>query len=183
MTQSILIFCIIILTFFSFPAKADIIELEKKESKVIYTLTSYGIPFKIKALPTTGELNIEDENNLIKLKEINMKAHFTSKLALFRKLVEFDKYPYFSFSSEFDYPVDLNSLQCIEIEGTLTFHGVSKKIKVTLSPALKDKLLILKSSFNIKMSEFGLKPPRILFLKVDDLIKTKIELAVKHSQT
>src|SRR3990167_2035413 len=103
MKQSILIFCIIILTFFSFPAKADIIELEKKESKVIYTLTSYGIPFKIKALPTTGELNIEDENNLIKLKEINMKAHFTSKLALFRKLVEFDKYPYFSFSSEFDY--------------------------------------------------------------------------------
>lgn len=154
--------------------------IDENKSKITYSLSKFGIPFKIKSLVTTGLINIEKINSLespcLELKGLSLKTNFTSKLSLFRRVIEYDKYPYFSFDATFENPVILNDLETVTITGFVTFHGVSKKVEAKLKCNTKGELVSLAGFMNIKMSEFGITPPKIFFIRIDDLIKTKIEL-------
>lgn len=176
---------ILLFTISSSSVQAKTIELDTNNSKLIYTLTQFNIPFKRKALPTTGIALIEENksssgNNseLTLLQGLDTQTRFTSKNPFFRKVIDYDHYPFLTFSSRLENLIDLNKSNLISISGDLTFHGVTRKTEVNLETKHEKDYILLTGAIIIKMSDFGITPPRFLFLRVDDKIKTKIELAI-----
>lgn len=157
-------------------ADAKVMQLDEKKNKITYTLTNFGFPFKRKALPTTGELILSDD--LKELISLKLKTKFISKNFLFKKFINFDKYPDFQFVSVLDKPVQIDGVEVIELSGDVLFHGETKRITIKLTNKSTDKKIILTGYLNIEMSNFGLVPPHFVFFRMDDLIKNKVELEV-----
>lgn len=176
--------CFLLFTFiFSGKVSADTLKLDEEESKLQYNVTCFGITFKKKLLPVTGEIIVAKPPpqvpgfcELPRFLGINMKARFTSVNPLFRKFINFDLYPDFDFQGILNNPINLRETKEIELEGYLSFHGVTNKIKIMLKNKSKDNLIKLTGTLLTKMSDYGLEPPHFVFLTIDDIIKTKIEL-------
>lgn len=167
------IFIFILPLFFPFKTTfANSLNLDGSKSKITYTLSTFGIPFKRKSLPALGYIDRTDNV----LKELNLKVDFTSRNPLFRKIIDYDKYPYFLFSSTLNEPIILDECCYFLIDGNVTFHGVTKKVKVKIKCNNHKNKVLLRGYLKIKMTDFGIKPPRILFIPVDNVIRTKIEL-------
>ncbi len=171
-----LIFCFLI--FFQ-GLKANALTLNCEQSKITYSLSCLGIVFKKKDLPVKGDVEIETVDSSFVLKNLNLITSFTSKNPLFRKVIDYDRYPYVQFDSLIEAPIVLNENRIIELEGILTFHGVAKKMKIPLTCLKQNDSVLLTGPLIIPMTEFGIIPPRILFIKVDDFIKLNIELLIK----
>ena len=170
----IIIFCVCL---FCLDANAKTFLLDEKKSKVTYTLTQFGFPFKRKALPTTGEIVLSED--LKELKFLKLKTKFISKNFLFKKFINFDQYPDFQFVSMLDKPVRIDGVKVIELSGYVLFHGVTKPITIKLKNKSTDKKIILVGYLNIEMSNFGLIPPHFVFFTMDDLIRNKVELVAE----
>ena len=164
-------FCVCI---FCLDANAHILQLDEKKSKVTYTLTQFGFPFKRKGLPTTGE--IELSKDLKELKSLKLKTKFISTNFLFQKFISFDQYPDFQFVSTLDKPIPISEVDVIELPGKVLFHGETKSVTIKLKNKSTDKKIILVGYLNIEMSNFGLVPPHFVFFTMDDLIRNKVEI-------
>lgn len=167
------------------PVFCTVVDVKEDKSKVRYSLSVLGIPFKVKDLPTSGQIFLEEnltgaekQCKTFSLKGFYIKTFFTSKRAMFRELVEADKYPYFSFSTDLKDPIPLEDSKVVNVTGYLIFKGIPKKINIDVSCEVKDNYLSLHGDMDIKMTDFGIEPPKILFITIDDLIKTKIDLFI-----
>ena len=159
---------------FASNASAKDFVLDSNKSTVTYTLTQFGFPFKRKALPTTGEISLSED--LKELNSLKIKTKFISKNFLFKKFINFNKYPDFQFTSTLDKPIQLDRIEVIELSGDVLFHGETKRVSIKLENKSTDKTIILVGYLNIEMSNFGLIPPHFIFFTMDDLIKNKVEL-------
>ncbi len=155
-------------------AGASILQLDEKKSKVTYTLTQFGFPFKRKGLPTTGEIILNENSK--ELEGLKLKTKFISKNFLFKKFINFDQYPDFQFVAVLDRPILIDGAKEIELSGDVLFHGVTKRITIKLKNKSTNEKIILSGYLNIEMSNFGLVPPHFAFFTMDDLIKNKVEL-------
>ncbi len=82
------------------------------------------------------------------------------------------KYPNVTFSgNEISY-----SGEKISAKGKLTFHGVSKPFTITGVQKLTDKKMVVTGSFDVNMTDFGIKPPSLMGLSTDEEIKMKYTL-------
>lgn len=162
---------------------AETVELDKNSSKINYSLSCLGITFKRKSLPVTGQIDFKKEpgSGSVGLSKIDLTAKFTSHNPLFKKAIDYNRYPYFNFRSALENLQILSDKKDIELNGTLYFHGVEKKVKIKLKNKLKKDSIQLIGFLNILMTDFGIVPPKILFIPVDDLIKTKIEINTQKS--
>ena len=165
------ILCIFI---FCLEATARTLQLNEKKSKVTYTLTQFGFPFKRKGLPTTGEINLSEDSKM--LQGLKLKTKFISTNFLFQKFISFDLYPDFQFVAVIDKPILLKGIKVIELSGDVLFHGAHKRITIKLKNKSTDKKIIFSGYLNIEMSGFGLVPPHFAFFTMDDLIRNKVEL-------
>lgn len=160
-------------------ANAAVLQLDEKKSRVTYTLTQFGFPFKRKGLPTTGEIILNENSR--ELEGLKLKTKFISKNFLFKKFINFDQYPDFQFVAVFDKPILIYGAKEIELSGDVLFHGVTKRITIKLKNKSTDKKIILSGYLNIEMSNFGLIPPHFVFFTMDDLIRNKVELVADLS--
>ena len=69
----------------------------------------------------------------------------------------------------------------LEITGTLDLHGVQKDITSTVDVEIKDNKVIIDGETPLLMSDYGIKPSSMLFLKVKDKVVLKYHLAGKLS--
>ncbi len=171
--KTIITFCIFV---YCLEANASTLQLDEKKTKITYTITQFGFPFKRKALPTTGEIVLSENSKM--LERLELKTKFISKNDLFKKFINFEKYPDFQFASMLSRPIQINGVKVIELPGYVLFHGVTNEITIKLKNKSTDKKIILIGYLNIKMSNFGLIPPRFIFFTADDLIRNKVELVV-----
>lgn len=63
------------------------------------------------------------------------------------------------------------------IEGTLNFHGVDKPLSAKAEIVSKDGNLVINANTMIMMSDFGIKPPCLMFMCVRD----QVDLLIKAS--
>ena len=62
----------------------------------------------------------------------------------------------------------------IIINGQLTIKGVTKDI-ITLGKIKKiENVLNLTSSFSIKLSDYNVKIPKVVFMKIDEVVKINL---------
>lgn len=62
------------------------------------------------------------------------------------------------------------------IKGYLNINGVDKEVSSIATISNTDTELILNGSFDIKLTDFKIEPPKMLFLTVRDLINIKYSL-------
>lgn len=172
LVQKIIYTTLGILLHLNTPCYATNFQINEEKSKLTYSLSDFGIVFKRKPLPMKGFVQVEKDL----LKKIDLTVRFTSKNPFFRNFIEYDKYPDFTFTSTLENPIAFKNEKYITLKGNVTFHGITKKINAKLKNLSTENEFIFRGPINIKMTEFGLTPPRFLIFKVDNLIKTDAEI-------
>tara|TARA_B100000475_G_C14851820_1_gene253697 strand:+ start:34 stop:582 length:549 start_codon:yes stop_codon:yes gene_type:complete len=128
-----------------------------------------------------SSISILDFNNgkiaaLIKISEFNfrlglMQEHFNENY------LESNIYPTSTFEGSienFD-KISLNdNFQEISIKGTLTIKGESNEILAVGFLKRNNNKIELKSSFSVKLSEYKIKIPRVVFKKIDEEVKINL---------
>lgn len=172
-----IIISILCFSLVSHAAFAEAINLDQEKSRIHYVFSYLNVPVKKKFLPATGHIDlVEGDNNSLYLKGLDLDVDFTSKSSLFRKAINYDKYPDFKFFTELENPIEVSNKKFVELEGYLSFHGITQKIKIKLKNKMTKEGISLIGFFNIKMTDFGIKPPKIFFIILDNVIKSKVEL-------
>ena len=115
-----------------------------------------------------------------RFKNALMEEHFNENY------VESDTHPKATFRGKLD-NFDFDSLSeedsSLSIDGTLTFHGVTKEIKtISLAIKLVEDKIVLSGSFKVSVSDYDIEIPKVVANKLSDevsvtfnfeLIKTK----------
>ncbi len=66
------------------------------------------------------------------------------------------------------------------IEGTLQMHGTIKPIAVAADIVKKDGAWQITSNFSVKVSDYGMEPPTLLFLSVRDRVDIHAAVELKE---
>jgi hypothetical protein len=99
-----------------------------------------------------------------------MEEHFNENY------IESSKYPKATFKGKiinFDVSKLTTSVK-YDLEGDLTIHGVTKKIKTKTTLVLNERKLYLTSSFTVKIQDFNIKVPSIVKSKVSEDVNIKV---------
>jgi polyisoprenoid-binding protein YceI len=99
-----------------------------------------------------------------------MQEHFNENYA------ESDKYPKTNFSGTYTGNVDLtkNGTYDVQVQGQLTFHGVTQTINVPATLEVQAGKLTGKSDFKLKPSDYDIKIPSIVREKIAPLIDVHV---------
>lgn len=126
-----------------------------------------------------GDLSKEDSIESLKgkiyFKTLSLISEKKDRDSNMYELLNVDKYNNISFN--------IKSISQVEdkyqINGDLTLNGVTKNIS-SLSTIINDEdKLKLDGNFSILLSNFGMKPPKLLFLTVRDQIDISYDLVIK----
>jgi polyisoprenoid-binding protein YceI len=117
----------------------------------------------------TGLINLEDGTvdfylDLETLDTGNAKRDKDMLLTL-----ETDSYPFGEFygTLKSDFDAQLMEAQEVAVEGTFKIHGKEQKVVITgtLTPA--ENTLVLSAGWILKLADYEIEPPSLLFIKVD----------------
>ena len=141
-------------------------------------------PIKAKNNSSISIIDIENGGiaALIYIKDFNfrlglMQEHFNENY------LESNKFPKSTFEGDikdFDFNKLTNDFKNYYIKGKLTIKGVTQIVNTEAQLRLIDEKLELKCNFNILLSDFKIKIPRVVFKKIDE--KVKINLNFKYEK-
>ena len=94
-----------------------------------------------------------------------------------RKDMQFDKHPAASFAlGGVDDITQDGERMTATIHGTLTWRGKSVAVVAQGEGTLGASQLVATGSFDIDMTKLGITPPKVLMIKVEDVVNCRIEL-------
>lgn len=98
-----------------------------------------------------------------------------------RDALEVDKYPKTRFSGKIvdGFPEKGETVQTT-VRGDYTIHGVTKKVEVTGTTKWQGDRLMIKGSFPIKITEYDIEPPSVMFMTVYDEHEIRIDVTLKQ---
>ncbi len=141
-------------------------------------------PIKAKNNSSISIIDIENGGiaALIYIKDFNfrlglMQEHFNENY------LDSNKFPKSTFEGDikdFDFNKLTNDFKNYYIQGKLTIKGVTQIVNTEAQLRLIDEKLELKCNFNILLSDFKIKIPRVVFKKIDE--KVKINLNFKYEK-
>jgi polyisoprenoid-binding protein YceI len=138
----------------TFISKAPLLEFEGKSSNLtgMVNAASDSVDFYI-------DLNTLDTG--IELRNRHMRESY----------LETDKFPFAEFTGKFSPSLNLSaaSVQQVTAFGTFTIHGVKKEVQIrgTLQ-VVNPQQLVLQAEWLIKLSDFNIKIPRVVFYELSD---------------
>ena len=129
----------------------------------------------IKAINNSSASIIDDEGNiaaLIYIKDFEfrlglMQEHFNENYMFS------DKYPKSTFQGyieNFNYYKLENNFTNFKILGKIEIKGVKKDISTLAKIKKTDTGIYMKASFNVKLTDFNIKVPKLVFKKIDENI-------------
>lgn len=102
-----------------------------------------------------------------------MQEHFNENY------VESGQFPYATFKGFFNKKVDLSQSTnaSLSVSGTMTIHGVSKMeiIQGRITVDVPYKSVILESDFKIKLEDYNIKVPTVVFYKIAEKISVNAQ--------
>jgi polyisoprenoid-binding protein YceI len=114
-------------------------------------------------------------NGIVSINSANLISDNLDRDKHMYEVLNIEKYPKISFNIKSIKEIDKEYL----INGVLNLHSTSKELDIIATIKESKNTLLLDSNFSIKMSDFGMEPPKILFLKVRDLVDLSIHLNLK----
>lgn len=67
----------------------------------------------------------------------------------------------------------------VRVAGTMEFHGVTQKIRAEPTVVVEGTTVTVEGHWVLRQSDFGLRPPRLAMLKVDDEIDVEFRLVAE----
>jgi len=147
-------------------------------------------PIKAKNNSSISAINVSNGNiaALIKIKDFEfrlglMQEHFNENYlesykypkSTFEGNIELSTGSIFDGKTEiFDYGLVDENFMDIIIKGQLTIKGVTKDIIATGKIKKIENDLNLISSFSIKLSDFNVRIPKVVFMKIDEVVKINL---------
>ena len=111
-----------------------------------------------------------------RFKNALMEEHFNENYA------ESDTYPKVTFKGKIkDFSLDkLNSTSSFIADGVLTFHGKTKQLEVIiLNITKREDTISISSVFNVNVSDFDIKIPKIVRDKVNENVEVSFNFNLK----
>lgn len=141
-------------TFFSSATLENITATTNKGKSVIDTLNgkiAFSIPIK----------SFQFDRSL-------MQEHFNEKY------MESEKYPKASFTGTIEGWEKGKSMEHALAKGKLTIHGVTNEITASGSVKFINKKLIITAIFNVKLEDYGVEVPTLMFLKIAEEVEVTL---------
>jgi hypothetical protein len=93
---------------------------------------------------------------------------------------ETDKYPHATFSGKIINDINLNADGVYKVNaiGVFSMHGVKKEMKIPATITVKNGSLSVISQFTIFLSDFKIKIPRLVVMKVSEEFQADISLTL-----
>ena len=95
--------------------------------------------------------------------------------------LETEKFPSCIFKGSIAEEIDLlkKEKQQVNAIGKLELHGVSKDFKIPLNLKNNDNSILVTSEFEIRLDEFKIKIPKLLFKNIAEVIEVKVNAELK----
>lgn len=149
----------------AFLSKAAIEDIKSENTKVnsIFIVNSGAIAFSV----PIREFQFEKQL---------MKEHFNDKY------MESHKFPSSTFDGKITgYTTGTSAVQTVRAHGKLTIHGVEKEIDVPGTLQVTNGAITIKSVFKIKLSDYDIKIPHLLWQNIGEQIDITINLTYKSN--
>ncbi|HTH58068.1 MAG TPA: YceI family protein [Cyclobacteriaceae bacterium] len=143
------------------------------------------------------EIITAESNALVgKLDVVNKKFNFKQALNTFsfsqgdlqkkhaeESYFEVKQFPNATFSGEIinDVTLEKNGTYSVTAKGKFAMHGVEKEMKISAVIVVEDGKATITSKFNIYLSDYNIKIPRLVSLKVSQ--EFTVDLSLKMSNT
>lgn len=100
-----------------------------------------------------------------------MRDHFNENY------LESKKFPYATFSGRMEGPVDFKTdgQYSVNAVGEFTIHGVTRKVSIPSIITIMKGVPTIESVFLIKLADYGIAVPKIVFNKIAEEIEVKIK--------
>ncbi|CAN5347722.1 hypothetical protein BH23BAC1_BH23BAC1_08360 [soil metagenome] len=144
------------ITFFS-EAPLENIDATNTQAKSIFQKSSGNIAFQV---PIIG----------FQFKKSLMQKHFNENY------MESDKYPNATFSGNLSSYNNRTGVQAVEAAGKLTIRGISKEVIIKGTLEQKEDQLILKAKFPVRVEDYNIKIPRIVFFNIAEVVDVEVFL-------
>lgn len=94
-----------------------------------------------------------------------------------RETMESDKFPKASFEIK---EVVSKGGENVTLKGTLSLHGVSKPFSFDGSVSEEGSKVHIKAKSSMKMTDYGITPPKMVFLTVRDQVDLNVDVVLKR---
>lgn len=98
-----------------------------------------------------------------------------------RETLESGKYPFASFYGKLTSPFDpgIDAMQKAVVQGTFKLHNISRKVQIEGRLQMTDGGLKIHAEWVLQLKDYKIEPPGILFYRVDQEQKIKIDALLK----
>lgn len=98
--------------------------------------------------------------------------------------LEVAKYPYATYKGHLVHAEPLSKGQVdVAAEGTFSLHGVDRKMRVPCAVTSSGSGYRAKCSFSVRLSDFRIDIPRVMFLKLANDIELRLDFTVAPAKT
>jgi len=96
--------------------------------------------------------------------------------------LETDKYPFAQYRARLTQLTRVSdTLYTCSAEGTMTIHGVEKPMASTANVVASGAGLRVITDFEVNLNDFRIKIPKIMFLKLSEIIKLELDFYMKKA--
>ena len=121
-----------------------------------------------------GEIGFSVPSRAFQFKRSLMQEHFNEKY------MESEKYPKSTFNGKIEGYEKKSGKQKAKARGDMTIHGVTNTIEIDGEMEFRDGKVYLTSTFTVKLEDYKIKIPSILFQNIAEEIEVKVELTYKE---
>jgi len=164
-------------------------KIDAKASSVIYAMSHAAHDWEGTSKSASGKVvlgaDTMPQRIEVKIPVLSFDSGNRNRDSNMAETVEFYLFPDVVFTSNTITPVDSVSAAdssagtSWRIEGTLTFHGVTKPVTSVAAITRTNDGLTAEGAFEVKITDFDIKPPSLLMVKVKDWIKLTYTFTAK----
>jgi len=122
----------------------------------------------------TGDIAYSIPITAFQFDKVLMQEHFNEKY------LESDKHPKASFQGKvIGFDMTNSSVQNVTATGKLSIHGVTKEIRVPGSFEVKDGKLIVQSKFSVKLVDYKIEIPQLMWKNIAEEVEVTINFTYK----
>ncbi len=133
--------------------------------------------FKKATSKLTMEEGVASLRGSVEVKITDFISDNAKRDANMRETMESDKFPKASFEIK---EVVAKGGEDVLLKGSLTLHGVSKPLSFEGSVTAEGAKVHIKAKSALKMSDYGITPPKMVFLTVRDQVDLSVDMVLKR---
>ena len=123
---------------------------------------------------TTGEIAFAVPNNQFQFEKKLMQQHFNEKY------MESEKYPRSTFSGKVEgFDASKTGKQQVRATGKMFIHGVTQSVEIPGVLEVSTQGVSMKSTFMIKLADYKIKIPQILWQNIAEQVEVTVDLVYK----